>query len=275
MNQQSDKKDIIVSGFSNYGMEKLTPWLNSIERCGFTGDILCVMYGNNPNMLMAKEILSNKKNIKIIEGTITKSVLSDRYKDIKNYLLKNIDKYRLVFSTDNDVIFQLNPSNYVENKLKDTYDIICGSESLIHKDEKWANSIMKEAFPDAYDFMKDKIIYNAGTISGKIEKICELFEDIYQLSVRPKVDCDQAAYNLCIHTKYKDNCYFSGIEDGYATQCNTTANPRLLVSYNNLLLEKPILKDGVAYNSKMEKTCLLHQYQNVPGFYEEVLKLYA
>jgi hypothetical protein len=122
--------------------------------------------------------------------------------------------------------------------------------------------------------MKDKIIYNAGTISGKIEKICELFEDIYQLSLKPKVDCDQAAFNICIHTKYQNDCYFSGIEDGYATQCNTTANPKLLVNYNKFLLEKPILKNGIAYNSKMEKTCLLHQYQNVPGFYEEVLKLY-
>jgi hypothetical protein len=270
------KKDIIVSGFSNFGVKKLTPWFNSMKRVGFEGDILCVIYGKNPEMLNAIDFFSKFFNLIVIEGNSTREIVVDRFKDIKNYLLNKKDMYRYVFATDaGDVVFQLNPSIYVEKKLSKKYKILCGSESIHYKNESWGNKNMFDCFPNYYDFMKEKIIYNAGTISGEIDTICNLFEDIYFMSS----SClssppDQAAFNILIQTKYNDVCYFSNIEDGYATQCNTTANPRLLAEYGHFLLEKPILKNGIAYNSKMEKTCLLHQYQNVPIFYEEVIERY-
>ena len=271
-----NKKDIIVSGFSNFGLKKLMPWIKSMEKVGYTGDVLCVVYGNNPDLVNAAHELSKLPNFKIIQGEFTREVVCDRFKDIKNYLKDKKDQYRYVFATDaGDVIFQKNPSEYAECKLGDKYDILCGSESVIYKDETWGNNNMLTRFPHYYEFMKDKIVYNAGTITGKIETMCNMFEEIYDMSMAQPLDGpDQAAFNILIQTKYKEVTYFSGIEDGYAIQCNTTANPRLLAQYGHLLLEKPIFKDGIGYNSKMEPTCLLHQYQNVPGFYEEVLKIY-
>lgn len=276
MNQQSDKKDIIVCGFSNFGIKKITPWINSIKKINFKGDVLCVLYGNNPNLLETKSYLNNNTDFIVLNGIITKTPVCDRFKDIYHFLNDKKEKYRYVFSTDaSDVIFQLNPSEYAEKILTDKFKILCGSESVLYKDELWGNQNMKDSFPNFYNFMMEKIIYNAGTITGKIDSICELFKDVYDMCMNTWVENpDQAAYNILIQTKYKDVCCFSGIEDGYATQCNTTANPRLLSQYGHLLLERPVLKDGIAYNSKMEPTCLLHQYQNVPGFYEEVLKLY-
>lgn len=276
MSQQSDKKDIIVSGFSNFGIKQLTPWLNSIDQCGFTGDILCVMYGSNPDMVEAKKYLKTKSNFIIIDGILTKTVVCDRFKDIYLFLKDKKEQYRYVFSTDaSDVIFQLNPSHFAEIKLVNGFKLLCGSESILYKNETWGNQNMKNSFPSFYDFMMDKLVYNAGTITGNVEAICDLFKNIYEMSINTIVENpDQAAYNILIQTKYKDICYFSGIEDCYATQCNTTGNPRLLSQYGHLLTERPIFKNGIAYNSKMEKTCLLHQYQNVPGFYQEVLKTY-
>lgn len=270
-------KDIIVSGFDNFGLQKLTPWINSIERSGFTGDVLCIMYGNNPDMLNAAIELQKKPNFYIFGGTITKSVVCDRFKDYTTFLNKNKEKYRFVFATDaGDVVFQTNPSEFAKQKLTDNYEILCGSESVLYKDETWGNLNMHNSFPDHYEFMKNQIIYNAGTISGKINTVCDLFQDIYNMTITTENNgSDQAAYNILIQTKYKDVSYFSGIEDGYAVQCGTVASPRRLAEYGHLLLERPILKDGIAYNTKMQKTCLLHQYQNVPGFYQEVLNNYA
>ena len=263
------KKDIIVSGFSNFSIKKLTPWLKSMERVGFNGDLLCVVYGDNPDLIESANFLRKIPNCTVIQGIFTREVMFDRFKDIKNYLNDKKNKYRYVFATDaGDVVFQKNPSKYAEYKLSNKYKILCGSESMIYKDESWGNECMKTRFPQYYDFMKDKIIYNAGTITGEIETICNLFEQIYTMCISQPLDCpDQHAFNILIQTIYKDVTYFSSIEDGYATQCNTTANPRLLKKYDKFLLEKPILKDGIAYNSKMEPTCLLHQYPNVPGFY--------
>lgn len=270
------KKDIIVSGFSNFSIKKLTPWLKSMERVGFDGDVLCVIYGNNVETLQTVDYLSKKENFYVVYGEMTKSVVVDRFKDIKNYLIDKKNKYRYVFSTDcGDVVFQTNPSIFAQSRLNNKFKLLCGSESIYYKDETWGSQNIKNCFPQYYDFMKDQIIYNAGTITGEIDIICELFEDMYVMSMSTSSEPpDQAAFNVLIHTKYKNNTFFSSIEDGYATQCNTTANPRLLAQYGHLLLERPTLKDGIAYNSKMEPTCLLHQYQNVPGFYEEVLKMY-
>lgn len=271
-----NKKDIIVSGFSNFNLKKLTPWLKSMENVKFDGDVLCVIYGNNSEMMDAANIISKRPNCTVISGEFTREVVCDRFKDIKNYLNDKREKYRYVFATDaGDVVFQTNPSKFAESRLGDKYEILAGSESVIYKDETWGNNNMYTRFPQYYEFMKDKIVYNAGTITGKIDTICDLFEKIYTMSMSQPLDGpDQAAYNILIQTIYKDVTFYSSIEDGYATQCNTTANPRLLSQYGHLLLERPILKDGIAYNSKMEPTCLLHQYQNVPGFYEEVIKLY-
>ena len=53
-----NKKDIIVSGFSNFGLKKLMPWVKSMEKVGYTGDVLCVVYGNNPDLINAADELS-------------------------------------------------------------------------------------------------------------------------------------------------------------------------------------------------------------------------
>jgi hypothetical protein len=247
--------------------------MNSIEKCGFTGDILLITYGDDPNVKAVLDYISDKPNYKSFPGILTKSVVCDRFRDTHWFLENN--NYDYVFATDpSDVVFQTNPSLFVRSKLKDK-SILCGSESVIYKNETWGNENMMQSFPMYYEKMKEKVIYNAGTISGKCSVISNLFLDIFRLCIQTNViNPDQAAFNVLIQSKYHDSCYFSGIEDGYAVQCGTTNRPDRVMEYGHLLLEKPILKDGIAYNSKMEKTCLLHQYNKVPGFYEEVLKKY-
>lgn len=267
-------KDLIIGAFEKYGISKLKPWMNSIDRCGFTGDVLLITYGDHQDTKNLINFVSSNARFIHINGVLTKSVVCDRFRDSHLFLRDN--PYNFVFFTDpGDVVFQLNPSEFIRSKLKDK-TILCGSESVVYKDETWGNQNMKDCYPQYYEYMKDKIIYNAGTISGKSEILCKLFLDIYKLSIQTNItNPDQAAYNLLIQSNYKLDCLFSGIEDGYAVQCGTTACPSRLLEYGNKLLEHPVLKDGVAFNSKMQKTCLLHQYHRVPGFYEEVLKLYA
>ena len=57
-----------------------------MEKVGYTGDVLCVVYGNNPDLINAADELSKLPNFTIIQGELTREVVADRFKDIKNYL---------------------------------------------------------------------------------------------------------------------------------------------------------------------------------------------
>jgi hypothetical protein len=270
-------KDIIIGAFENYSQIDLKPWMNSIKKCGFDGDVLLIVYGREESYLKSwSEFVSEKPNyILITVDTIIKNVVCDRFLSVHKFLSKN-EKYDYVFFTDpKDIVFQTNPSEFIRKKIKNQNKIICGSESVLYKDETWGNANMLNSYKEYYEYMKDKIIYNAGSISGERKIVSELFSDIFKLSIKTHVwNPDQAAFNILIQTKYKNNCHFSGIEDGYAVQCGTVANPHRLFEYGDKILEFPILENGVAYNSKKEKVCILHQYPKVPTFHEEVIKNY-
>jgi hypothetical protein len=268
-------KDLIIGAFENYGMINLKPWMNSIKKCGFTGDVLIITYGYNPVTEEYIKEISTEPNYIHIRGNPMKTVVCDRFLD-SHYFLNKHPYYEYVFATDPaDIVFQTNPSNFIRQKLKEENKIMCGSECVLYKDETWGNMNMMYSYPSHYEMMRDKMIYNAGSISGKRDILSRLFLDIFKLSMQSRIpNSDQAAFNILIQTEYKNDCYFSGIEDGYSTQCGTVAAPHRLAEYGDKLTEKPILKHGIAYNSKMEPTCILHQYNKVPGFYEQVIEKY-
>lgn len=270
-------KDIIIGAFEKYSQDDLSPWMNSIKKCGFDGDILLIIYGNDETYLNSwTEFVSKNPNyILITVDSPIKNVVCDRFLDTHKFLSKD-KKYNYVFFTDpKDIVFQTNPSEFIRKKIKNQNKIICGSESVLYKDETWGNLNMFNSYKENYEFMKNKIIYNAGSISGETSIISKLFLDIFNLSIKSHVwNCDQAAFNILIQTKYKEDCCFFGIEDGYSVQCGTVANPQRLFEYGDKILEFPILEKGIAYNSKKEKVCILHQYPKVPNFHEEVIKNY-
>ena len=89
------------------------------------------------------------------------------------YELKN------VITTDvKDVIFQTNPSEWLERKLG--YNRVnVASESIKYEDEEWGKNNLLKSFGQAiYDEHKENTIYNAGTIAGKVEHMIGLFLNI-------------------------------------------------------------------------------------------------
>lgn len=270
---ENKKKDLIIGCFNRYDSDHLKPWVNSIKKSGFSGDCLAIIYGNENK---SEDYLKNNGFIIRKVQDYSKSIVVDRFNDMSSYLQSVSEKYRYIISTDvGDVVFQTNPSIFLESRLVDK-NILVGSECVLYKDETWGRDNMLSSYPEKAISMMNKVIYNAGTIAVKSETAVNFFKDIYNLSMTTEVsNPDQAAMNILIQSKYFNETYFSSLKDGWAIQCGTVADPIKLMQYGHLLIEnKFAFFDGICYNEDNKKTCLVHQYNRVPNIYFSVRKNY-
>jgi hypothetical protein len=86
---------------------------------------------------------------------------------------------------------------------------------------------------------------------------------------------DQAAYNVLINSNpWKEKTLFAKSEDGWAAQLGTTG-PQIQDRYGKFVTEPlPTLKDGIVCTSTGEPFYIVHQYDRVPQWKNEVLARY-
>jgi hypothetical protein len=209
----------------------------------------------------------------------------DRFAHIPFFLnrLENKEQYRYIISTDvKDVVFQTNPSEWLESNIGDKkLNVAC--ESIRYKDEDWGRNNMQLSFgPLIYDRMKDRPIYNAGTISGEFTTMLDFMTNVFlscggaPANVPGGGGPDQAAINVLLDMKpYRDITNFAMSEDGYAAQLGTTG-PQISAKYGQHLVEPaPIMVDDMVCTSQGKPFAMVHQYDRVPEWKQIIEKKYA
>jgi hypothetical protein len=268
-------QDVIIGSITNYTTKDLRPWVESLNASGFEGDRYLVCY--NVDYDTVEYLKKNKFNLKLFYDVPEQRrfthvpsknfhICVDRFFDMWN-LLKTVKKtYRYIISTDvGDVIFQSNPSVWLENNLGD-YKINAATESVLYKDEIfWGATNVKQSFGvEVYQRIKDNLIYNAGTISGKYETIVDLFLVIYNMCQGFGTrNPDQAAYNVLLSLEpYKSITKFNMSEDGWAAQLGTS----MVDKFANVLVEKPpVYENGeILTNKTRQPFVIVHQYNRLP-----------
>jgi hypothetical protein len=176
-----------------------------------------------------------------------------------------------------DVIFQYNPSEWLEKNIGDK-KINAGRESVKYKDEVWGRSNLIESFGEVvYDKCKENITVNAGTISGVWDTMSELFLNVYLMCQgSPNATPDQAALNVALSfSPYKDLTRFTNSEEGWAAQCGTTVDQRMVRQYGDNLLEPaPIMDGDIVKTSTGIPFAIVHQYDRIPAWNEIITKKY-
>jgi len=268
-------KDLIIGAFKNYSFNTIKPWVDSINECGFTGDKVIISIGS-----------SKETDSKLADAGFT--VISapsqqqmgfhmERFIHIYNFLQTHSEKYRYVITTDvRDVIFQKNPSEWIENNIQDK-KMIAVSESILIKYEHWnSENIMKAFGPYFYQDIQDKEVYNVGTLAGDSDYIKDLCGMLYQLSAnRPDWVADQAAYNVLLNWHpYKNETLFVGLSDAWTCNLHITNKPGEKDHFAPFILEqKPIFEDGLVKDGKTKQPFyIVHQYDRDPelmSFYKK------
>lgn len=271
--------DIVVGAITGYSFDKIEPWVKSLDDSGFTGTKTMLCY--NIHKSVAKE-LSNRGYKIFALGETPESLVYDK-KDfnivVERFLhlwsiFRNFkSQYRYLITTDvRDVIFQNNPSVWLENNVK-TAKILASSESIRYEDEEWGNHNLYASYgPEIHHTHKNNVIVNAGVMAGDFDTMVDLFLNIYLLcnaapghTIPGGGGPDQAAYNILLNMEsYKNITKVAASEDGWAAQLGTTG-PQIFDKYGSKLVEPaPILKDNLVCTSTGNPFTIVHQYDRVP-----------
>jgi hypothetical protein len=259
--------DLIIGAIANYNFDQIKFWVNSLDRSGFTGDkfLLCYNIDNS--------VIDELKSRNYITRSIDrdgKDVLVERfyhYWIVLNNL--KVNDYRYVIATDiSDVIFQRNPSEWLEKHLSN-HKINASGESIKYHDEIWGRNNMTNSFGELlFEHNKDKVISNAGVMSGDFNTMKDLFLNIFLCcggapsQIEGGGGPDQAAYNILLNTTtYNNITKFTNSEEAWAAQLGTTGDPNKIGYYRQFLVDpEPIMRDNKICTSTGEPFYIVHQY---------------
>jgi hypothetical protein len=297
------EKDLIIAAASNYDWNKLQYWVNSIRKTGFTGDVAIV--GTN----MTKETIDKLTAHGVILSLYGKQQENgdvvahsngvphvERFFYLWNFLNSTKEDYRYVITTDSrDVIFQSNPSEWLENALV-FHSVVASSEGLRYNKEPWGNQNLLDTFgPYFHDRLKDTFINNVGVIAGDLEHIKGLLLFIFQMSINRSIPIvDQAVYNFILQTPpFFNDTFFTTNDDGWAVnlgtsidavkagsgdigaRCheNATEFAKYTLSYEDT--QPVITDDGIVKNKHGSPFIIVHQWDRIPTLKAKFENIYG
>lgn len=220
-------KDLIISASTRYTKKELHNYVKSINKSGFDGDKIMVVFDITPETVSWLKENGWEVYQSQLQGHIHMHRLIVIYS-----ILKQIDReYRYIITTDvRDVIFQKNPSKYLENNLKS--DILVSSENVTYENENWGIKNILEGYGSFYlDIFKDKLSCNVGVLAGKYKSMMDLLLLNYLVSQSGNTQhyTDQSSFNFIIHNKLvKDKIQIEGLETNWALQMGTLDNPEII-----------------------------------------------
>ena len=251
-------QDLIIGCFTNYDWTKIKYWVNSVNRSGFVGRKVMIVY--NADYATVHELTENQFDIyafvrddqaRAFRYPHQFTIVVQRFYHMWEYLNSlPLDQYRYVITTDvKDVVFQSNPVDWLSSNIDDK-KICVSSESIHYRNEPWGNDNMANSFPMIHGFMADKPIWNCGVLAGEVKTMKDLFLNIFLVSLgNPVYNPDQAALNVLLNLEpYRSITRFVSSEEGWACQAGTTAD--LSKNLGPFLTEpRPILKDDTVVTS--------------------------
>ena len=249
-------KDLIISATTRYTKDQLYNYVESINRCGFTGDKIMVVYDINDETIDYLKENGWELFKAQLEGHIHMHRLITMY-----WILKQLNReYRYMITTDvRDVVFQHNPSDWLEKNLKK--NILVSTENVLYKHEAWGEKNIKEGYNELlWDRYRNELSCNVGVLGGKYESMKDLLLLNYLVSQAGNTQhfTDQSSFNFVIHNDLvKDSVQITGIGETWALQLGTMDNENLIGERKN----------------NIDDFTIIHQYDRVPDINEYVSKL--
>jgi hypothetical protein len=283
---QSNKKDLIIGAYTNYGWDQIKYWANSIDRCGFTGDKAMIVYNSAAStvqrlidMGFTVWAFNKEPSTGNFYWPTDLVIVVQRFYHLW-YFLNQLQKnqYRYVISTDvKDVVFQKNPSEWLELHMGDK-EIVASCESLKYQDEPWGADNMQGSYPMIWDNIKSQPIWNCGVQAGTMSAMKDLWLNIWLMcKAGGRPNPDQAAYNLLLNTVAWSRLTNRAMsDDGWACQAGTTVDPSKIINFRpNLLEPEPIWDGTVSKTSTGVTHAILHQWDRVPAWKPSIEKNYG
>ncbi len=265
------KKNLIIGGFTNYGINELRPWVLSAKEVVEPDDHIVLVYGN-----ASQETLTwlDEQGILLVPMMQVNNVPIHvmRFLSIYAYLRSFHNDYEYVVTTDvKDVYFQTNPFTFLTGR-----KLVVASEGLKYKDEPWGNENLFQAYGSfVYDEFKENEIFNVGTFGGKSEYVKDMVFHIFTNGInRPIPIVDQAVFNVLLNTQPFKDIATKTIQ--WAAELGTIMDPSKIASFRpNLIFAEPVFEDGLLKDVNGHIFPIVHQYDRVPVLKSFVMNKYG
>lgn len=262
-------KNLIIGGFTNYGINRLKPWVISAKEVAGDNDVVLVVDN------VTKETTDWLKEQGVIVFPMVQMhnipIHVLRFLSIYEFLTQHWEKYDYVVTTDvKDVYFQTDPFSVFVGDAA----LVIASEGLKYKDEPWGNDNLMQAYgPYVHEKFKNNQIFNVGTFGGKSEYVKDMAFNIFTNAInRPISICDQAVFNVLINTQPYKDIVLQTID--WACEAGTVVDPSKISEFRpNLLCKEPTVRDGVIYYDDKPYS-IVHQYDRVPEWKKFVQEKY-
>ena len=241
--------DLIVSSVYNFGWPQLRPYVVSLDRTGFRGTRL---------MFVEKITEEARENLLRYGFTLVPSdavaqnadrlqldpdhwVVCYRYGPVVEFLRHHFRDFRYVIWTDvRDLIFQTDPTLWLEDNLKPPYQLVAATVPILVEDcgmnDRWSALTNGSDHP----WLRTKEVCCAGTIAGNSLTVSNALAMIHHItSVSPDAN-DQAAWQQFARMFYRAVTIFPRMKEAW---CSTW------YSYDSSILtdEAPTFRNGVFY----------------------------
>lgn len=228
-------KDLIISASTRYTKIELHNYVESINQSGFSGDKIMVVYEINTETVEWLKL----NNWEVYQSTLQGHIHMQRLISIYMILKELKREYRYIITTDvRDVIFQKNPSEYLEINLKK--NILVSTENVKYKDEPWGIKNILEGYNQLLlDRYSNELSCNVGVLAGDYKSMIDLLLLNYLVSQAGNTQhyTDQSSFNFIIHNdNVKNSIQIEGLETNWAIQLGTLNNPNL-IGDNNINLD--------------------------------------
>ena len=294
-------KTCILAAAGGYQVDQIKPWVNSLRKTNYQGDVLVVVY-DAPDETVPEYLKS--ENIGVVLGEVNGdlNVATQRFLDFSGILSGDLGKdYDLVIATDiRDVVFQKDPGVWVRENLGDC-EILATGEGIKYKYEDWNGDMLQRHFGDkVFAMLKNQETLCSGIIAGKKDALVRLFRTISEIayySKDPSAFVDQCYHNIAIRLIYSEKTKIAGGDSDWTANLGTLMaipmntpqwSTRTRSEYDSferfrshkkfqdvMLCEMPKMIDDQVCNSKGEPYAIVHQYDRFIPWKEVLLKKYA
>ena len=280
------KTDLLFGASDLYTWDKIKPWAQSIRDTGFDGDVVLLVYRGDLDGF-AKE--ASKLDIQLLHtdsdhmgkpidhnaGGRNTQCHQTRFFHLWQFLANSF-RYDRVITTDvRDVIFQRNPSGWLDDYMYKSCQIVAPSEGILYKDEPWNKDNMIQGFgPYVADYAKSHTVYNVGSIAGGADSIRDLSLLIFSMGQGRYIPNDQSSFGLLMNGRLF-NVVRASFKTAWCCQCGSTLEAERQFVWPHLLEPQPIIKDGLAYTNEEILFYLVHQWDRVPELKEAIEKRYG
>lgn len=299
-------KDLIVGVVDNYDWDKIKYWANSIEQSGFNGYKALIVYNMNKETV---ELLTEKQFMLIGVGPNdpqkgfvhqgNSNIMVDRFLHIYHFLTMLNDPQmvdRVIITDVRDVVFQNNPTEWLDKYFLSGYNLLVGSENMTYGNEPWGRNNLAKSFGEYFlDRKKDDPIFCAGVIAGELDNLKDFCLNLWLIcrGLNPWVEGgggpDQAAMNIMLDLEaYHFSTLFTHPSSGWVLHAGTSLpaikagsggigeeyirNPNVKIDFLEDI--NYTVKDD-AININDDKVTILHQWDRVPEWREIIINKYG